>query len=76
MGGMFGKFKGHLVSKGKEAPKTSPLNKAELQARIDEKRKQAKSKEPQTGEQGGPEGPEPTAMGIGKSGARYQIFNI
>lgn len=79
MGLMFGKFKGHQVSKS-TAPLDGgkPLTRAELQTRIAEKRKAAKDKEAQTlgqtGEQGGPEGPEPTRYGDWEVGGRVSDF--
>lgn len=75
MGAMFGKFKGHQVSKG-TAPLDGgkPLTKAEMQERIAQKRKAAKAKEARTGEQGGPEGPEPTRYGDWEVGGRVSDF--
>ena len=75
MGLMFGKFKGHQVAKNTALMDGGkPLTKAELQLRIAEKRKAAKGKEAQTGEQGGPEGPEPTRYGDWEVGGKVSDF--
>ena len=72
---MFGKFKGHQVSKSTPPlDGGKPLTRAEMQTRIAEKRKAAKANEGETGEQGGPEGPEPTRYGDWEVGGRVSDF--
>lgn len=71
---MFRKFKGHKVTSSKPLAGGAALSKSELQDLMAKKRLAAKSKEAQTGEQGGPEGPEPTRYGDWEVGGRVSDF--
>ena len=73
MGGMFGKFKGHVVTQ-KPLAEGKALSKSELQELLAQKRLAAKAKQADTGEQGGPEGPEPTRYGDWEVGGRVSDF--
>lgn len=50
------------------------MSKTELQDLLAKKRLAAKSKQADTGEQGGPEGPEPTRYGDWEVGGRVSDF--
>ena len=74
MGAMFGKFKGHAVKQKQPLAGGAALTKTELQELMAKKRLAAKAQEPETGEQGGPEGPEPTRYGDWEVGGRASDF--
>jgi len=74
MGAMFGKFKGHQVTAKPPLAEGKALTKTELQELLAKKRLAAKAKETDTGEQGGPEGPEPTRYGDWEVGGRVSDF--
>ena len=81
---MFKNFKLHrIVEKraGKRQTKENPplmegevLSKSDLEVRIAQKRTAAKTQAGQTGEQGGPEGPEPTRYGDWEVGGKVSDF--
>ena len=68
------KFKGYKVTSPKSAAGDRALSKSELQDVISKKRQAVKAKEVETGEQGGPEGPEPTRYGDWEIGGRASDF--
>ena len=71
---MLRKFKAHKVTSSKPLAEGKALSKSELQELMAQKRLAAKSKEADTGEQGGPEGPEPTRYGDWEVGGRASDF--
>lgn len=78
MGGMFRKFKGHQVQSKVQGQTPlaggQALTKAELQDLIAQKRLAAKQRQADTGEQDGPEGPEPTRYGDWEIGGKVSDF--
>ena len=74
MGLMFEKFKGHAVISKAARAGDKALTKTELHDRLAKKRLAAKAHAPDTGEQGGPEGPEPTRYGDWEVGGRVSDF--
>ncbi len=71
---MFKNFKGHNVQKKPPLAGGEALTKTELQDLIKKKRLSAKAEEKHTGENGGPEGPEPTRYGDWEVGGRVSDF--
>ena len=68
------KFKGYKIESPKSETGDRALSKSELQDIMFKKRQAAKAKEIDTGEQGGPEGPEPTRYGDWEVGGRASDF--
>ena len=71
---MFKNFKDHKIAALGAQKHTKPLSKAALYEKIAEKRHAAKAKQAATGEDGGPEGPEPTRYGDWEVGGRVSDF--
>lgn len=74
MKAMFKKFKAHSLNQAEPLAEGKALTRSELQELIAKKRLTAKEKEAETGEQGGPEGPEPTRYGDWEVGGRASDF--